>query len=124
MLGLNGFAWAGVFERSFGCSGGFYLFNDCGKGGVVGGRRGGADGDVWEVFCTNVEEKEFLVAFFFVTDGTLCNVTANVLIVIGGQAQEARPSGHGTFEVGTRFSLCLKHCTTISTLVGNGGQGS
>ena len=105
-----------------GARGVFIFLTTVGRGGVVGGRRGGADGDVWEVFCTNVEEKEFLVAFFFVTDGTLCSVTANVLIVIGGQAQEAGPSGHGTFEVGTRFSLCLKHCTTISTFVGDGGQ--
>jgi hypothetical protein len=120
MLGLNGFIWAGVSEGSFGCSGGFGFLDDVGEGG--GGPW--ANCDMWEVFGTNVEEEEFLIAFFFVADGALCDVTANGLVIIGGQAQEARSSSHSTFEVSTCFSLCLEHCTTINTFVRNSGQGS
>ena len=120
MLGLNGFIWAGVSEGSFGCSGGFGFLDDVGEGG--GGPW--ANCDMWEVFGTNVEEEEFLIAFFFVADGALCDVTAKGFVIICGQAQEARSSSHSPFEVSACFSLCLKHCTTINTFVRNSGQGS
>ena len=76
---------------------------------------------MWKVFCTNVEEEKFLIAFFFVADGALCDVTAKGFVIICGQAQEARSSSHSAFEVSTRFSFCLEHCTTVGTFVRDRG---